>query len=225
MPVMLPFDDILRPTEIYVDGARHPCLCLGIDEDTVAWGVSLIDGSWPRNHKLLEAKTLKLTLREAFQTKIEGLASVLGNGPTIRECVPPFYEDFDEEIGGSLDGTEHANRGLTPGGLYEDCAYHPCLTMGVDGEQDDIWGISLIDGTWPRSCSLRCCGVVSLSLAQAWCWKMRGPQYPGDEVEITRHWWTGDSENSCDRTRHLIGRELSDLQVNEWRKAFGCQNN
>lgn len=35
---------------------------------------------------------------------------------------------------------------LRPGDIYESCGFHPVLCLGVDYKQDDIWGISLIDG-------------------------------------------------------------------------------
>ncbi|MCB1682079.1 MAG: hypothetical protein H6858_10065 [Rhodospirillales bacterium] len=59
---------------------------------------------------------------------------------------------------------------IQPGDIYEDCAYHPCLCFGVDYEEDDIavWGISLIDGSYPRSCSLNHCGVEKMTMEQAW---------------------------------------------------------
>jgi hypothetical protein len=59
-----------------------------------------------------------------------------------------------------------------PGDIYEDCAHHPCLCVEVDEAQDDIWGISLIDGSQPRSCSLRHCGIRKLNVAEAWAIKM-----------------------------------------------------
>jgi len=34
--------------DLYEDVFLHPCLCVGLDEG-VAWGVSLIDGSYPRS--------------------------------------------------------------------------------------------------------------------------------------------------------------------------------
>lgn len=43
---------------------------------------------------------------------------------------------------------------------YEDCFYHPCKITLLDFENDNIEGVSLIDGTSPRSCSLLNCGVV-----------------------------------------------------------------
>jgi hypothetical protein len=54
-----------------------------------------------------------------------------------------------------------------PGDIYEDCAYHPVLCTHVSYADDEIIGISLVDGSAPRSCSLRHCGVRKLSIAEA----------------------------------------------------------
>ena len=64
------------------------------------------------------------------------------------------------------------------GDIYEDCDYHPCLCVGVDHEGDDIavWGISLIDGSQPRACSLSYCGVRKLTVSEAWEIKMATEQ-------------------------------------------------
>ena len=51
------------------------------------------------------------------------------------------------------------------GDYYEDCAYHPCLCIHAEG--DEIMGISLVDGSFPRICSLRHCGIVPLNYKQA----------------------------------------------------------
>jgi hypothetical protein len=58
-----------------------------------------------------------------------------------------------------------AHPAIAVGGIYEDCSYHPCLCTVVDG--DNIEGISLIDGSSPRSCSLVHCGPTALTLAEA----------------------------------------------------------
>lgn len=58
------------------------------------------------------------------------------------------------------------------GDLYEDSAFHPCLAVGVDYDEDDIWGISLIDGSYPRSCSFLYSGVRKLTVEEAWIIKM-----------------------------------------------------
>ena len=76
---------------------------------------------------------------------------------------------------------------LKPGDIYEDCFYHPCLCVFVSLEDDEIQGISLVDGTYPRSCSVEHCGVRKLTVDEAWRWRVAGPE--GDEVEVERRWW------------------------------------
>ena len=78
---------------------------------------------------------------------------------------------------------------ISPGQVYEDCAYHPVLCLGVD--EGFVWGISLIDGSQPRSCDLRMCGIRLLSLAEAWEIKQHGPS----DIEVRanfrpeQRWW------------------------------------
>ena len=57
--------------------------------------------------------------------------------------------------------------GFGVGLLYEDCAYHPVLCTGYSPQEADLQGISLIDGSSPRSCSIEHCGPVPLTLPQA----------------------------------------------------------
>jgi hypothetical protein len=53
------------------------------------------------------------------------------------------------------------------GDIYEDCNYHPVRCTYVNAYYGDIEGVSMIDGSSPRSCSTRYCGVVKLSEQQA----------------------------------------------------------
>jgi len=53
---------------------------------------------------------------------------------------------------------------VSPGDIYEDCAFHPVLC--TDTCDDEVRGISLIDATSPRSCSLIHCGVIKLTIAE-----------------------------------------------------------
>jgi hypothetical protein len=64
---------------------------------------------------------------------------------------------------------------ISPGEIYEDCAFHPVLCTRNDGEE--IEGISLIDGSFPRSCDLRHCGVVKLSVADVLIARANWPAY------------------------------------------------
>lgn len=51
------------------------------------------------------------------------------------------------------------------GDIYEDCDYHPVLC--TESSRWDVAGISLIDGTTPRSCSVEDCAIRKLSLSSA----------------------------------------------------------
>lgn len=78
---------------------------------------------------------------------------------------------------------------LEPGDIYEDCAYHPVLCIDVDYAEGDIWGISLIDGSQPRSCGILHCGVRKLTPAQAWNIKLNGPEDTEARDTIKNKWW------------------------------------
>ena len=60
---------------------------------------------------------------------------------------------------------------MVPGDFYEDCRYHPMLCIAVDEDEDDLDGISLIDG-FIGSCSLTHCGVQSLTFEEAFARKV-----------------------------------------------------
>ena len=95
-----------------------------------------------------------------------------GWGGTMVQPMPEHEPDTTPQI-------------IEPGDLYEDCAYHPCLCIAVDGAE--ITGISLIDGSWPRACDLEMCGVRKLTVAEAWQWKHSGP--PDVEIPSEQRWW------------------------------------
>ena len=68
--------------------------------------------------------------------------------------------------------------GIHAGDIYEDSARHPCLCIEVDYENDEIWGVSLVDGSHPRACSLLSSGVRKMALEEAWKRKL--------ELEVPR---------------------------------------
>lgn len=74
---------------------------------------------------------------------------------------------------------------IKPGDIYEDSAYHPCLCLGV-GDME-VWGISLIDGSYPRSEDIGLSGLRKLSLDEAWIWKTKGSQ--DASVKDIHRWW------------------------------------
>ncbi|ATE70945.1 hypothetical protein CNO08_05925 [Lysobacter capsici] len=65
---------------------------------------------------------------------------------------------------------------LKVGDLYEDVFFHPCLCVGIDDEGGFAWGISLIDGSYPRTTDLYMSGIRRLTPEQAWANKMLGPE-------------------------------------------------
>ena len=92
---------------------------------------------------------------------------------------------------------------LKPGDIYESCSCHPVLCLGVDYKRDEIWGVSLIDGTHPLSCSLLHCGVRRLTPKQAWEAKMHGPLdvEARDRVAQERRWWNASTEKTTLQVR------------------------
>ena len=67
------------------------------------------------------------------------------------------------------------NGDLKAGDFYEDAFYHPCLCFYVNFDDDEVRGVSLIDGSWPRSASIAHGFVRKLSLAEVAHYKFFGP--------------------------------------------------
>ncbi|WIX81788.1 hypothetical protein QRX50_14020 [Amycolatopsis carbonis] len=65
---------------------------------------------------------------------------------------------------------------IHPGDIYEDCAFHPVLCTYID-DGDEIGGISLIDASDPRACSLSGCAVIKLSIADVLAARADWPTY------------------------------------------------
>ena len=79
---------------------------------------------------------------------------------------------------------------FAPGTLYEDVFHHPVLCIGVSIEDDEIWGISLIDGSQPRTCSLAHNAIRRISAEEAWELKQRHIQRNGNDG-----WWIVDQSD------------------------------
>ncbi|WP_406303897.1 hypothetical protein OHA61_18105 [Streptomyces sp. NBC_00885] len=53
--------------------------------------------------------------------------------------------------------------GIRVGDVYEDCSYHPVLCTEIDDDGGVVLsGISLIDGSFPRSCDGRHCAPIRI---------------------------------------------------------------
>ena len=65
------------------------------------------------------------------------------------------------------------------------------LCTFIDYEDDEIMGISLIDGSSPRGCSLLHCGVRKLTIEEAEKIKANGPKDKKSIQSIPKEkqWW------------------------------------
>lgn len=102
---------------------------------------------------------------------------------------------------------------IKPGDVYEDASRHPCLCLGASEDGRDIWGISLVDGSYPRSCDPELQRTRKLSLDEAWAWREHGPQdLPGGRVLLPdqQWWWPKPSEgvNPGHVAEHLFSYSL-----------------
>ncbi len=94
---------------------------------------------------------------------------------------------------------------LRPGEIYEDTCYHPCLCIAVDNGA--ALGISLIDGSYPRSADIGISNVRKLTPAEAWRWRMCGPE--DADVSVTPRWWNANTIREWERSIRS-GSEPSD---------------
>lgn len=122
-----------------------------------------------------------------------------------------------------------------PGDYYEDCSFHPCLCVAVDG-QGGISGISLVDGSSPRSCGINHCAVRKLTLEDVLLWKRKGPQnleHPWTPLPDKQWWWPRPVEglnpagaleflfdSSLNYLRNFAHAELGD-EILGWYAATG----
>jgi hypothetical protein len=108
----------------------------------------------------------------------------------VHQC--PSGDDFPQEDRFRQGvAAARAELKLAPGDLYEDCAFHPVVCVEVDYDLDEISGVSMIDGSHPRSCSLRFCGVRKLTIEEAWRIKRFGPgdDAARDRISVDKRWW------------------------------------
>ncbi|QKW44457.1 hypothetical protein [Streptomyces microflavus] len=53
--------------------------------------------------------------------------------------------------------------GIRVGDIYEDCSFHPVFCTEIDDDGGVVLsGISLIDGSYPRSCDAQHCGPIRI---------------------------------------------------------------
>ena len=120
---------------------------------------------------------------------ISGRGAALRSTRTLDAASPTLVVSLAVSGTGSMPTPIHSPGDISPGELYEDCSFHPCLCLRVDG--DEISGVSLVDGSYPRACDIGACGVRKLTLEEAQTWKLSGPQDLDDESKVSdsNRWW------------------------------------
>ena len=74
---------------------------------------------------------------------------------------------------------------IKAGEFYEDSLSHPCVCIAIEGTE--IQGISLVDGTYPRSENIHYTTIRKLSITESWQWRLQGPE---DKILSLYHrWW------------------------------------
>lgn len=85
---------------------------------------------------------------------------------------------------------------IGPGDIYEDCSFHPVLCTNID--DDEVNGISLIDATSPRACSLTHCGVIKLAIADVLEARADFPAYQARRRQEIHVEASGAEPTDCD---------------------------
>lgn len=71
MPTPIENEGDIQPGEYYEDCAYHPCLCIAVSKGMVD-GISLVDGSFPRNCGIPQCDLRRLTVTEAITWRLHG---------------------------------------------------------------------------------------------------------------------------------------------------------
>ncbi len=96
------------------------------------------------------------------------------------------------------------------GDLYMDCAYHPCIATFASIKKDDFEGISLIDGSGPRCCSWKHCGITKIKIKTAMFVRNNWSEFisPTKEFMIKNGWWDNNSLSCKIKDWDFIKEEL-----------------
>ena len=84
----------------------------------------------------------------------------------------------------------YSSKDISPGEIYEDTFFHPCICLEIN--DFEIVGISLIDGSYPRTIDIPNSFPRKLTLEEAWKWKLEGPQDLEElaiEFKEDQKWW------------------------------------
>ncbi len=106
-------------------------------------------------------------------------------------------------------------RMVKPNDIYVDSSLHPCLCLGVESD-GAVWGISLVDGSYPRTVSPRHELVRKLTLEEAWVWRRKGPQDCLHSIPSDEQWWwpkAAEATNLGSFAEHFFGFSLFFLRT------------
>jgi hypothetical protein len=110
MPTEVRTVDDLKPGDFYEDCAYHPCLCIGTDMGMVE-GISLVDGSFPRQCGIPQCGVRKLTFEEAVIWRMHGPPDV---PPEIEMTEAQKYWLKEEKYGAEILATYGRRYGGQP---------------------------------------------------------------------------------------------------------------
>lgn len=101
---------------------------------------------------------------------------------------------------------------IKPGDLYEDSLRHPCLCVNKTGSE--ISGISLVDGSYPRSDDLSHTTLRRLSVEEVWHWRLNGPR----DVQLSpqQRWWEEKPAYLVNPAHYLENLYFFSLYQVEW---------
>lgn len=100
---------------------------------------------------------------------------------------------------------------IAPGDIYEDSYGHPCLCVHIT---EEIQGISLVDGSYPRTENIADHPLKKLSSTEAWEWRLNGPS--GKEVPPAFRWWEPKPPECVNPGLHLENLYFFSLYQVEW---------
>lgn len=104
---------------------------------------------------------------------------------------------------------------IKPGEIYEDSYGHPCVCVHIT---DEISGISLIDGSYPRTENISEQKLIKLSSTEAWEWRINGPaQKP---VAPAFRWWEQKPPECVNPGLHIENLYFFALYQVEWNQKI-----
>lgn len=113
-----------------------------------------------------------------------------------------------KEVSKHLDSM--VNKRIRVGDMYMDCSYHPCIAAYASLKNDSFEGISIIDGSGPRSCSFRHCGITKITIEKAMFVRNNWEEFisPTKEFMVKNGWWNNHSLSCGTKNWNFIKNKL-----------------